>query len=714
MRRRLTALCWVGLVGGVFFASCLARRDKPFQRITDDDAGPPPSILLDGALPDASPDALDLAPHAVLGVDPPHGPHVGGTLVMIRGNGFDSSARVWFGEVEATKVTPVDPQRIQVVTSPGAAGAVDIVVQNGSAKSTRAVLPGGYTYDRFYATPSTGPTSGGTIITVIGEGTEWDEETYVEIDGNLCEDTVILGPHELKCRTPSGEAGAKVLSVVDGDGERQDVLDGFLYGNSDNGFRGGLSGQPIAQTKQITVLAFDEYEGHAIPGISVLVGDSVASGQVEQTDGSGVATFSGDFGEKQTITLAGKCWQPMTFFDVGVERLTAYLEFVPTPDCAEFEPPPGGGTFGAGSSVAGEVVWPLDGELKRGGWTNVPSPAVETEKEVAYVLRLSDAADEPLRLPSSSSAITPEAEGGIGYSFYHNTSPGNFTLYALAGIEDRSKTPAQFTAYAMGLLRGVAVKPGKTSDDVFIEVDVPLDHSLTFELDPPPIGARGPDRVRASVAIQIEDQGFALLPNGVAEKHLPGADTFSFVGVPPLVGSLAGTKYVLGARAVTGPSGEPPLSVIGYFPAVSTAEPHNLGGFVPAPVLAAPAKDTTWDLSSLRLEEPPLGGQSIELTLVHIVAGGDLYKWTLVAPREQTDDGGSRVRTDFALPNLRELNPDAALPGGSMRIFVTYAHIDERELPTDEATFDYGSLRYRQLAPRGWNAYAADTFLTQH
>jgi hypothetical protein len=77
-------------------------------------------------------------------------------------------------------------------------------------------------------------------------------------------------------------------------------------------------------------------------------------------------------------------------------------------------------------------------------------------------------------------------------------------------------------------------------------------------------------------------------------------------------------------------------------------------------------------------------------------------------------DGGTRVRTDFALPSLRELNPDAALPVGSMRIFVTYAHIDERELPTDEATFDYGSLRYRQLAPRGWNAYAADTFLTQH
>jgi hypothetical protein len=28
--------------------------------------------------------------------------------------------------------------------------------------------------------------------------------------------------------------------------------------------------------------------------------------------------------------------------------------------------------------------------------------------------------------------------------------------------------------------------------------------------------------------------------------------------------------------------------------------------------------------------------------------------------------------------------------------------------------FDYGSLRYRQLASRGWNAYASEYFLTQH
>lgn len=695
MRRRLHALAWVGLLSGVFFASCLARRDKPFVRQTDDDAGEPDAIMLDGSVPDVSPDALDIAPHTVLGIDPPHGPFAGGTLVMIRGNGFDSDARVWFGDVEAPKssVTPVDPQRIQVVTPPGAAGAVDITVQNGKAASTRASLTGGYTYDRFYATPSSGPTSGGTVITLKGDHTDWDESVEVEIDRQPCEGVDLLSPSELTCTTPPSAAGSKVLSVIT-DGEREDVLDGFLYGNSDNGFRGGLSGQPL--DGQLTVLAFDDYEGNAIPGVTVLVGADAATGQIARTDRNGVATFSGELGPTTTITLAMKCFQPVTFFDVPVDHLTAYLLPVLSPDCGELgELPPGGGTPGLGSSISGEVVWEPDGELKRRGWTNVPAPASDQEKEVAYVFRLNDRPDEALRMPSAAGAITPDATGTLGYQFYQTTSPGNFTLYALAGLEDRSRSPAKFTAYAMGLLRGVAVKPGKTSEEVFIEVDVPLDHALTITLDPPAPGPRGPDRVRASVAVQIQDQGYALLPNGITEHSLPGAKDFSFVGVPPLVGTLAGAKYVLGARAVTGAGGATPLSVIGSFSATSTSEPLNLGGFVPLPVLVAPVANTKWDMSSLKLEQSP-AGQRVDLTVIHIVGGQGLYDWTIVAPGP---------RDELKLPNLAQLAPGSQLPVGSIEIETTLAHIEG---------FNYGSLRYRELSPRGWNAYATDSNFSQY
>jgi hypothetical protein len=673
----------------------LARRDKPFVRQTDDNAGKPDPIALGGGPGDAPPGSLDIAPHAVLGIDPPHGPYAGGTLTMIRGNGFDSNARVWFGatEVPASDVTPVDPQRVQVLTPPGHAGAVDITVQNGDAASTSATLTGGFTYDLFFAAPSSGPTSGGTIITIEGDGTSWDEHTQVEIDRTPCADVSILSPTKLTCTTPPGEAGAKVLSVISGD-DREDVLDGFTYGNSDDGFRGGLSGQPLSN--QLTVLAFDNVEGTALPGVTVLVGDDVDSGQILHTDRNGVATLSGKLGTKQTITLALKCFQPVTFFDVPVDHLTAYLDPVLSPACASLgQLPPGGGVPGVGASVAGEVVWAPDKELRRGGWTNVPQPAADTEKDVAYVFRLSDTSDAPFRLPSLSSAITRDAEGEVGYKFYQTTKPGNFTLYTLAGLEDDSGPDRIFTAYALGILRGVAVKPGKTSDPVYIEVDVPLDHALTLTLDPPSVGPRGPDRIRATVAVEVEDQGFALLPGGQSAHSLPGSNEFSFVGVPPLVGSLSGAKYLLGARAVTGASEQPPLSVIGSFSATSTSEPLGLGGFVPLPVVTSPAADSKWDLLSLSLQAAK-GGQSVDLTVVNIVAGDGLYGWTLVAPG---------ARESLALPDLAKLNPDAALPGGSMSLQTTLAHIED---------FDYGSLRYRQLAERGWNAYATDSIFTEH
>ncbi|HVY27430.1 MAG TPA: IPT/TIG domain-containing protein [Polyangiaceae bacterium] len=696
MRSRLHALVWVGLLGGVFVASCLARRDKPYTRITDDDAGAPDAKLLDGDVADVSPDALDLAPHAVLGIDPPHGPYAGGTLTMIRGNGFDSNARVWFDDVEVPKssVTPIDPQRIQVVTPPGHAGAVDVKVQNGDAESTAGTLTGGFSYDRFFATPSSGPTSGGTIITVEGDGTSWDDQTRVEIDRQPCTELSVLSPQKLTCTTPASDAGAKVLTVITADDVSEDVLDGFTYGNSDNGFRGGLSGQPLSN--QLTVLAFDNIEGQAIPGVSVLLGDDVSSGKVTHTDKNGVATFSGKLGSKGTVTLAVKCFQPVTFYDVAVDHVTAYLDPVLSPDCGSLgELPPGGGTPGVGSGVSGEVVWAPDEELKRQGWSNVPDPVGDSEKEVAYVFRLSDQADDSFRLPSLGQAITRDSMGSAGYKFYQSTTPGNFTMYALAGLEDDSGPSRVFTAYAMGILRGVAVKPGKTADSIFIQVDVPLDHALKLQLDPPTPGPRGPDRIRASVAIQVQDQGFAILPSGVSEHSLPGASDFSFVGVPPLVGTLAGSKYVLGARAVTGAGGGEPLSVIGTFVANSSAQSLDLGGFVPLPVVTTPAPNTKWDLRTLGLKQAK-NGQSVDLTVVRVQAGGGLYEWTLVAPGP---------RDSLALPDLSQLAPEGALPVGSMIVTTTLAHIDG---------FDYGNLRYRQLSERGWNAYATDNFLTQH
>ncbi len=324
------------------------------MRIKDEEDSGPPVIEVDGGAgttgkpPDAS-------PHAVLGVSPAHGPASGGTLALIRGNGFASDARVWFGDVEleSDSVVAVDAERIQVTVPPGDAGAVDLVVQNGDDESTRGVLRGGYTYDRFHADPPNGPTAGGTLIRLLGEDTGWTKSTKVEIDQNPCEIQEFVGPTELTCRVPPGTAGAKPVRTVTGD-ETIDVLDAFAYVNSDNGNRGGISGDALDQN--LSVLVFDDYTGEAIDGASVIVGADLDL--VAETNGDGVAVISDSSLEgKATVTIAKHCFQPMTFVDVPAERLTVYLEPVLSASCgAGGGIPGGGGTPGRASSIDGELV----------------------------------------------------------------------------------------------------------------------------------------------------------------------------------------------------------------------------------------------------------------------------------------------------------------------------------------------------------------------
>src|SRR5205823_8225849 len=112
---------------------------------------------------------------------------------IVRGTGFTSQVRVWFGENEVprTSVVPVDPGRVQVSVPQGSAGPVDVSTQNGDDSSTRATLRAGYDYDPFYVDPASGPLSGGTRITLYGDGADWSSATTVLIDGAPCTVTAV-------------------------------------------------------------------------------------------------------------------------------------------------------------------------------------------------------------------------------------------------------------------------------------------------------------------------------------------------------------------------------------------------------------------------------------------------------------------------------------------------------------------------------------------
>jgi len=112
-----------------------------------------------------------LMPLSVSGISPSTGSIAGGDAVVISGDGFVSGSTVKFGEVDAASVTYIDSNTLHAVTPANTAGAQDVTITNPD--NQEATLPGGFTYmapppQVTGVTPNSGPTSGGTNVTITG------------------------------------------------------------------------------------------------------------------------------------------------------------------------------------------------------------------------------------------------------------------------------------------------------------------------------------------------------------------------------------------------------------------------------------------------------------------------------------------------------------------------------------------------------------------
>ena len=686
------ALTWVG--------ACIAIPEGEGipPRITDqDDASADAFLNVDAGTPppqDARTEMPPADPHAIIGIDPSHGPFSGGRLAVLRGNGFKSTARVWFGNVEvpAQDVTAADPTRIQVVVPPADPGQVDVRTQNGDDESTSRTLQGGFTYDAFYADPSTGPTSGGTIVKLRGKLTGWTSAVEVRIANSPCLTTTVVSATEIECVTPPQPAGSAAISITLPDDTPRVVYDAFTYTDSDNGFKGGLSGAALQGV--LKVAAYNAYTGAPIPAVQVIAGDNVDTALLGKTNSAGILVLQdAQLQQKRSVTLAKTCFQPTTFIDVTVDTVTAYLSPVMTPACLGDggEIPPVGGKGSSPASIQGELVWQGGTEFKRAHWSNVPYPKTDDERQAAYLFQPMSDPTARFSLPDASRAVLSDADGGIGYEFSMTSSPGNITLYALAGIENRGVTPATFTAYAMGLAQGISTKPGETTPDVFIHMNKPLDQAVVLSVEPPVAGPKGPDRLISSVAVKLGNEGYAIFPNAQRTTLLADTGDIPFVGLPGLTDSLAGSRFVSSAKAATGANAGTPVSTVGKFLTTDATVPVHIDGFVQVPVLEAPAAAEPFDGRHLQVSYAP-GGARIDVTVVRIQAGSGLVEWLVVVP-------GSK--STVVLPDLAALG--LGLPSGSLAVHVYAGHVGD-------GSFSYETLVYRQLDARGWTAHAYDVF----
>lgn len=667
----------------------------------------------EGGVPLDDAGTLDLEagpPYAVLGVQPSHGPFIGGTRIEIRGRGFSSRTHVRLGAIDvgASDIVASDPGHVQVITPAGEVGAADVTVDD-AVTGTKAILPGGFTYDAYYADPNTGATTGGTHVSLIGRGTKWIVGTKATIDGKDCADLVVDDETHLHCTAPKGTPGTKSITVTTPDTVVDTVRDAYTYADTNDGYRGGLAG--AALPGELKVLALANPDGILVPSATVVVRGADGTTQTQLTDDSGIAAFAAPPPAPLTVTITKKCLQPTTFDGVRVRSVTVYLNGVMSVACIppDGTPPPVGGRSIDAGVVTGELVFGTGVEFRRGGWTGIPDLKSPTQRVAGYVFQAGRDNLGRFYLPDPTTAVTPTSPGTVGYQFTLPVYPGNVTVYAIAGIEDRPDPtkpgagPATFEPYMFGIVRGVGVKPGGVIERVLVPMTGTFTHAVSVRVPTKvdggaPTSARGPDRLHTTLSIDLGGANYMILPYGYREDLLPLGGDVPFVGVPPLSGALGSSSYTLAVEDVTGTVGSAPLSSILRYRSRNDSTPVTPGPYIPIPKLLSPAPDSSWDGRTVVIDlpstiAPPGGGPPVttaDLLVLGIGSADGSTAWTIVAP--------GNVRT-IALPDF-STHPELGLPGGSLTMGLQAARLD--------AGFKYDSLRYGQLGRGQWQAYAYD------
>src|SRR3989442_224692 len=169
----------------------------------------------------------------VTGVSPTSGPIAGGTAITITGTNFDASATVTVGGTPATSVSVVSATQINATTPAHVAGTFDVIVTVGGQSSATSAA------DQFMyiapppptvtgVSPTSGPTSGGTAITI--SGTNFDATATVTVGGAVATGVSFVSATQLSATTPAHVAGAAdVVVTVGGQSSATSPSDQFTY-----------------------------------------------------------------------------------------------------------------------------------------------------------------------------------------------------------------------------------------------------------------------------------------------------------------------------------------------------------------------------------------------------------------------------------------------------------------------------------------------------
>ena len=135
-------------------------------------------VIIAGTLMLAGPAVAASTAPTISKLEPAFGPGAGGTTVTITGSGFDEVTAVKFGSSAAASFKVESETTITAVSPPGK-GTVEVIVeaQGGVSASTFAAMFD-YAPTVTSVTPSHGPPSGGTEVTITGTNFTGTPDVY--------------------------------------------------------------------------------------------------------------------------------------------------------------------------------------------------------------------------------------------------------------------------------------------------------------------------------------------------------------------------------------------------------------------------------------------------------------------------------------------------------------------------------------------------------
>ncbi|MFF7943511.1 beta strand repeat-containing protein [Nocardia gamkensis] len=149
------------------------------------------------------------------GVSPSLGPAAGGNTVTITGTNLTAATAVSFGATPATSFTVNSSTQITAVVPPGFAGAANITVTTPGGVAT---LPSAYFYRAIPAltgiSPSAGPLSGGTTVTLIG--TRLLGATAVTFGATAAGAFTVVSDTQITATAPPGPGTVQVTATTPG------------------------------------------------------------------------------------------------------------------------------------------------------------------------------------------------------------------------------------------------------------------------------------------------------------------------------------------------------------------------------------------------------------------------------------------------------------------------------------------------------------------